>query len=193
MEEKKEEKKRKYPSYINEVKDIGDYVSIDVQYADGISFLEGVNGFRIPKNYLAHKLRFRFRNAAWPDESDESESINALLEELTMELFASFDEEMLHYKKLWNKHFLYEEDDDPLDVMFRTYVAYVLKSELYQEYLRIQEVIDRFSLDRDTDSYYAKIRHAVEYPGESEEDRLKREEETKRIAQKWERFMNDSD
>ena len=175
-----EEQKRMYhhPSasqYPNYVTDDGNYIVIEPDFSTEISFINGVNGLRIRKDYLSRKLRYRFLDM---DNDPNNDRIDDYLRRLVKEIVENFDKEIQCFETLWNG-----QNSVPLDFFFVAYVAYVLKSELDFEYDRILDLIWSRT-EEDDEVYYDRLKHDVEFPGETEEEEKARKERYKSFLQK---------
>lgn len=183
MEENKEEKII-YPSPVECLSDDGDYIVIDKTYTNSISFIEGNNSLRIPKDYLSNCLRCRFSNEV---ETHDSDFDLAFLDDLTEEILKAFDKELALFRQLledqiWNVYVEYGYNDVVL-----SYISCVLKSELYRERMRINYVVqavEALELE-DKKEYYSKLIHAVRYPEEGEKERLRHKREIQAEMDIW--------
>ena len=183
-DEKKKEEKIIYPSPIEDLlSDDGDFLYFEKGTRNSISFLEG-NDLRIPKDYLADILRRRFVNEVEKKGSDDE---LAFLDDLTEEIIELFDKELklfiqFYKETVWNNYI----DVAYYDII-QTYISYVLKSELYREYMRINFVVQAVDEadSKDKKEYYSKLKHAVEYPGEGEKERLRHEKEIQAEIDFW--------
>lgn len=160
----KEEKDTKtiYPSPVDFLVDDGDYIVIDKYMTNSVSFIEGVDSLRIPKNYLADCLRSRFQNEV--EQEHEAEFDLAFLDDLTEEIIGFFDKELNHFMELWGEPIWNLYRDFVNDDVIKSYISYVLKSELYKEYMRINYVIQAIEEPEGSKEYYQKLKDCVFYP-----------------------------
>ena len=171
-----------YPSPFDYLVDNGEYIVMDKNYTRSVAFIES-DSLRIPKNHLAQCLRYRFINNVeqyYNDNREQAEEIDldlTFLDELTTEILEFFDEEMKHFMQLrdsliWNNGTDYVDND-----IIQSYISYVLKSELYREYLRINYVVQVIPKD---EKYYSALRHAIENPEVSDKLLQEHEETSKK-------------
>lgn len=159
MEPSKTDNKTIYPSPFDYIEDDGKYLVVDNNCSVSVSFIEGVDGLRIPKSYLSQCLRNRFRNEF--ECEHESENLLDFLDDLAEEIIRAFDNELEHYIQLqsdaiWNNYVCFADND-----ILKSFISYVLKSELYKEYRRICSLISLVKAECDETDYYEKLKAAV--------------------------------
>ena len=93
----------------------------------------------------------------------EHDSDNTLdfLDELTEKIIRAFDKELdffiqLQDDSIWYQYSYFADND-----ILKSFVAYVLKSELYKEYRRICSLISLVKAECDETDYYEKLKAAV--------------------------------
>lgn len=166
-----EEEKRMYPhpktsEYPDFASDDGDFIVVDPGWTSNLAFVNGVNGLRIQKDYLSRTLRCRFLDM---DNDPQNDRIDNYLRRLVKEIVEKFDKEIQCFEALWHG-----QNSFPTDFFFVDYVAYVLKSELDFEYDRILDLIWSRT-EEDDEVYYDRLKHDVEFPGETEEEKARKE------------------
>ncbi len=159
MEPSKTDNKTIYPSPFDYIEDDGLYLVFDNQCQDSVSFIEGVDGLRIPKSYLSQCLRCRFQNEV--DCEHDSDNTLDFLDELTEKIIRAFDKELdffiqLQDDSIWYQYSYFADND-----ILKSFVAYVLKSELYKEYRRICSLISLVKAECDETDYDEKLKAAV--------------------------------
>ena len=152
-----EEEKRIYKSYDEYINDDGEYIVIDPDVTNSVSFFHCFDGFKIPKNYLSEHLRWRFLEEL---DVDTSEKLEDFACRLTVEIAKNFDREIKRVFPFTQSLICRQKELSPDDIFYSSYISFVLKSELNQEYARILNVIWGIDED-DDDAYYDKLKWMV--------------------------------
>lgn len=168
-----EVKKRIYKSYDDYIRDDGDYIVIDPDVTNNVSFLHCYDGFKIPKDFLSDELRWRFLKEL---DDEPSEPLEEFVRRLTIEIAIDFDKDIKRVFPLTHSFMCRKRKPSPDDIFYSSFISFVLKSELNQEYGRILNVIGEIN-EEDDDAFIDKLKWKVEYPNETEDERRQREAE----------------
>ena len=149
-----------YPSPLEVWSDDGDYLVMDRTYSSSVAFIEGQDCLRIPKDYLSICLRNRFTLEV--EQKDDEDSVADFLDDLTQEITETFDAELEHFIKLYDNPIWSVFSDTYAETeLTKSYIAYVLKAELYKQYLRINRIINAVKEPEGSKKYYQKLKDCV--------------------------------
>ena len=181
-------------------KDDGEYLVYDKQVGKELGIIEADNGYKVSKNALVKSLQNYIINLC---NKQYQGSLCKKLEKATNKLVKSLKKQIKALKLLNMEFWIFSPSTKIYEDIDWDFVQYVLKAELYKEWLRIDGILDEACEEYDNalaatdnaeqaDEYYCKwIVHEIEHPGETkeqwekrlEEDRLKEEEWNKQLKQ----------
>lgn len=182
------EKQKIYQDTLGLFTDNGEYLIMDKEFSDSVGFIEGVNGYRIRKDYLSAKIRWQCSNEFDKEDFQKSDEPTwSYLEKQTRKILKEFEIELKGFHLMNNSNKRYHKMSILFDELFREFISYVLKSELHIEVVRINNVIEDVGIrfeDADDETYWKWLIHDIDYPDETEEEWKEREEKEKEILKK---------
>ena len=189
-------------------KDDGEFLVYDPDFSNTIGFLTTEKGWKVSKIYIVEKLRQKltrkFRDEYWTENDGEPVK---LLNKYVKKLDKLIQKQLKWFLRLNTSDDSFYKESPIWSDIERDFIYYVLKCELYNEWNRIDGIIEEAAEEYDNalsrlddeewaDSYYWEwICHAIEYPDETEEqwaERLKANKEAnERFAEMFRKWANE--